>query len=81
MTKEFTPLNQLFNSLLDEKDVQLWIKRDDLTHPELQGNKWRKLKYNISEASQTNKKYLLTFGGAFSNHIFATAAAGKLFNL
>ena len=44
MTKEFTPLNQLFNSLLDEKDVQLWIKRNDLTHPELQGNKWRNLK-------------------------------------
>ncbi|MFK8008394.1 MAG: 1-aminocyclopropane-1-carboxylate deaminase/D-cysteine desulfhydrase [Saprospiraceae bacterium] len=81
MIKNTTPIGQLHHSILDKKNIQLWFKRDDLTHPELQGNKWRKLKYNIAEAQQTQKKYLLTFGGAYSNHLFATAAAGKLFNL
>lgn len=76
-----TPIVQLNHPLFKEKDLQLWIKRDDLTHPELQGNKWRKLKYNLEKARKMDKKYLLTFGGAFSNHLFATAAAGKLFNL
>ncbi|HFC00390.1 MAG TPA: 1-aminocyclopropane-1-carboxylate deaminase/D-cysteine desulfhydrase, partial [Phaeodactylibacter sp.] len=63
----------------NEKNVQIWVKRDDLTHPEIQGNKWRKLKYNLIEAKKLGKKYLLTFGGAYSNHLYATAAAGKLF--
>jgi len=76
-----SPIEQLHHSLFDKKNIQLWIKRDDLTHQELQGNKWRKLKYNIAKAQQTQKKYLLTFGGTYSNHIFATAAAGKIFNL
>lgn len=80
MTINPTPIIRLNHSLLDQKKIQLWIKRDDLTHPELQGNKWRKLKYNLAKAQQTQKKYLLTFGGAYSNHLFATAAAGKLFN-
>lgn len=81
MILKHTPIKQLQNNILQKKDIQLWVKRDDMTHAELQGNKWRKLKYNIAEAQQTQKKYLLTFGGAFSNHLFATAAAGKLFNL
>jgi 1-aminocyclopropane-1-carboxylate deaminase len=76
-----TPIVQLKHTLLDQKKIQLWVKRDDLTHPELQGNKWRKLKYNIAKAQQAQKKYLLTVGGAYSNHLFATAAAGKFFNL
>lgn len=81
MIVKSTPIRLLQHSLLDQKNIQLWIKRDDLTHPELQGNKWRKLKYNIVEAQKTQKKYLLTFGGAYSNHLFATAAAGKIFKL
>lgn len=81
MTVNPTPTVQLHHSRLGQKKIQLWVKRDDLTHPELQGNKWRKLKYNIAKAQQAQKKYLLTFGGAYSNHLFATAAAGKLFNL
>lgn len=81
MTIKTTPIEQLHHPILSTKNIQLWLKRDDLTHSELQGNKWRKLKYNISEAYKTQKKYLLTFGGAYSNHLFATAAAGKLFNL
>ena len=51
------------------------IKRDDLIHPEVMGNKWRKLKYNIEEALQSHKAGLVTFGGAYSNHLAATAAA------
>lgn len=61
--------------------VQVFIKRDDLLHQYVQGNKWRKLKYNLLEAKRLGKKQLLTFGGAFSNHIHATAAAGQMFGL
>lgn len=59
-------------------DVRLLVKRDDLTHPHVSGNKWRKLKYNLEAARQTGFAGLLTFGGAFSNHLSATAAAGQL---
>ena len=55
------------------------ILREDLNHPLIQGNKFRKLKYNLEMAQQLKSKELLTFGGAFSNHILATAAAGKAF--
>lgn len=59
--------------------VRLWVKRDDLIHPELPGNKWRKLKYNLAEAAGQGARTLLTFGGAYSNHLRATAAAGALY--
>ena len=59
--------------------IELWIKREDLLHPEVSGNKFRKLKYNLRAARESNYSRLLTFGGAYSNHITATAAAGKLF--
>jgi len=55
----------------------LFIKREDLLHPIVSGNKFRKLKYNLAEAKDKNHKQLLTFGGAFSNHIAAVAFAGK----
>lgn len=55
----------------------LFIKREDLLHPIVSGNKYRKLKYNLAEAKDKNHKQLLTFGGAFSNHIAAVAFAGK----
>jgi 1-aminocyclopropane-1-carboxylate deaminase len=60
-----------------EGNIQLSIKREDLVHPFISGNKYRKLKYNITEAKLLNSKKLLTFGGAFSNHIAATAYAGS----
>ncbi|MDO3693779.1 pyridoxal-phosphate dependent enzyme [Wenyingzhuangia sp. chi5] len=63
--------------LLQEKEVELYVKREDLLHPFISGNKFRKLKYNLQEAKKQNKECLLTFGGAYSNHILATAAAGK----
>jgi 1-aminocyclopropane-1-carboxylate deaminase/D-cysteine desulfhydrase-like pyridoxal-dependent ACC family enzyme len=53
------------------------VKREDLNHPFVSGNKWWKLKYNLEEAVRLDHDVLLTFGGAYSNHIFATAAAGR----
>ncbi|WP_298510035.1 1-aminocyclopropane-1-carboxylate deaminase/D-cysteine desulfhydrase [uncultured Kordia sp.] len=61
-----------------ETDVQLFIKREDLIHPFVSGNKFRKLTYNLAEAKAQQQNTLLTFGGAYSNHIAAVAAAGKL---
>ncbi|GMN11202.1 pyridoxal-phosphate dependent enzyme [Croceitalea sp. MTPC9] len=63
--------------LLDEKGITLFVKREDTIHPFISGNKYRKLKYNIQEAKKENIGTLLTFGGAYSNHIAATACAGK----
>ena len=59
--------------------ISLFIKRDDLLHPHISGNKFRKLKYNLVAAKAQNKTKLLTFGGAFSNHIVAVAATGTEF--
>lgn len=70
-----TPVQEIFDSVLDHAGVRLLIKREDLNHPLVSGNKWWKLKYNLAEARTQNKKTLLTFGGAYSNHIYATAAA------
>lgn len=57
-------------------DITVHIKRLDLIHPEVNGNKWFKLKYNLKKAQESEHKTLLTFGGAWSNHIHATASAG-----
>lgn len=67
--------------LLEEKQVVLAIKREDLIHPLVSGNKYRKLKYNLKEAKQSGNTKLLTFGGAFSNHIAAIAVAAKNYDL
>jgi len=63
--------------ILKEKKISLFIKREDLLHPIISGNKYRKLKYNLVEAKKQGHDTLLTFGGAFSNHIAATACAGN----
>jgi len=65
--------------LQNNPDVTLYIKREDLLHPHISGNKYRKLKYNLQQARLENKTTLLTYGGAYSNHIAATAATGKEF--
>jgi 1-aminocyclopropane-1-carboxylate deaminase len=62
----------------ESRNIDVYIKREDLIHPFVSGNKFRKLKYNLAEAKNQNFTTLLTFGGAFSNHIAATAAAGNL---
>ncbi|CAM4407890.1 1-aminocyclopropane-1-carboxylate deaminase/D-cysteine desulfhydrase [Flavobacterium terrigena] len=67
--------NQLIN-IVFPNSISLHIKREDLLHPIISGNKFRKLKYNLEEAKNKNQKVLLTFGGAFSNHIVAVAGAG-----
>lgn len=59
------------------EDVALYIKREDTIHPFVSGNKYRKLKYNLLEAKKLGSKTLLTFGGAFSNHIAAVASVGE----
>ena len=63
--------------LLEEKKVRLFIKRIDKIHPFVSGNKWFKLKYNLFEAKKQGLNTLLTFGGAYSNHISATAFAAQ----
>lgn len=66
-------------SLFGIPNGQLDVKREDLLHPHISGNKFRKLKYNLICAKKSGKETLLTFGGAYSNHIGAVAAAGKEF--
>ncbi len=76
---ELQVLNQIVtHPILTEKQVFLTIKREDLLDPNISGNKYRKLKYNLINAKESGFGTLLTFGGAFSNHIAATAYAGKI---
>lgn len=62
-----------------KNNIELFIKREDQLHSIISGNKLRKLKYNLEEAKRQNKSCLLTFGGAFSNHVLAVAGAGNEF--
>ena len=62
---------------IENNTIKLFIRREDLIHPYVSGNKLRKLKYNLQQAKKENQTTLLTFGGAFSNHIAATAYSGK----
>jgi 1-aminocyclopropane-1-carboxylate deaminase len=72
-----SPLQQLADDRLRAAGIDVWLKREDLIHPDVPGNKWRKLKYNLAEAARRGDRTLLTFGGAYSNHIRAVAAAGR----
>jgi 1-aminocyclopropane-1-carboxylate deaminase/D-cysteine desulfhydrase-like pyridoxal-dependent ACC family enzyme len=72
-----SPLQELNSELFTKKNIRVYIKRDDLIDPVVSGNKWRKLKYNIEKFKSEKYDKLLTFGGAFSNHIAATARVGK----
>lgn len=88
-----SPVQEIDDARFRERGLRLWVKRDDLIHAALpwgtdelgpvelypSGNKWRKLKYNLVEARDAGAATLLTFGGAYSNHIRAVAAAGELF--
>lgn len=67
-------LQKLESPELSVRNIELFVKRDDLIHPFVSGNKWRKLKYYIEKAKSQNKNGILTFGGAFSNHLLAVAA-------
>lgn len=68
-------------SLFKKHDLNLFIKRDDLIHRHISGNKWRKLKYNFEDCINKNKNRIITFGGAFSNHVVALSYAAKLYNI
>ncbi len=74
-----TPLQKLERPIFNKMGIEVWLKRDDQTHPHVSGNKFRKLKYNLIEAQKAQKETLLSFGGAYSNHLFALAAAAKIF--
>ncbi|WP_184546307.1 1-aminocyclopropane-1-carboxylate deaminase/D-cysteine desulfhydrase [Mucilaginibacter sp. FT3.2] len=75
----FSPVHQITNPLFDTHGVKVYLKRDDLIHPMISGNKWRKLKYLLKNAQHQHKNHLVTFGGAYSNHLLATAAAAAKF--
>jgi 1-aminocyclopropane-1-carboxylate deaminase len=72
---------EIFNSLYRDADVRVFIKRLDLIKSDISGNKYFKLKYNILEAISKGYKKVLTFGGAFSNHILATAVISNKYKL
>ena len=78
--KFHSPVEEINFAPITKYGVKLYFKRDDLIHPFISGNKWRKLKYNLLKAQELGKNHLVTFGGAFSNHVLATAAAGAKFN-
>ncbi|QXJ19464.1 pyridoxal-phosphate dependent enzyme [Actinomadura graeca] len=72
-----SPVVELEDERIAAHGLRLFLKRDDLVHPDLPGNKWRKLKHNVAAARAHGT--VLTFGGAYSNHVRATAVAGRLF--
>ena len=74
-----SPIQQLHADFLAKKNISVFVKREDLIHPEIMGNKWRKLKYNLHAAREQKKNTLVTFGGAYSNHIAAVAAASRIY--
>ncbi|MFF4494483.1 1-aminocyclopropane-1-carboxylate deaminase/D-cysteine desulfhydrase [Streptomyces sp. NPDC001546] len=76
-----SPLTEAADERFAARGVRLLLKRDDLVHPELPGNKWRKLAPNLRAALEKGHERLVTFGGAYSNHLRATAAAGRLLGL
>lgn len=75
----YSPVHQVKDQLFNERGLSVFIKRDDLIHPVISGNKWRKLKYLLKKAQSEGKTQLVTFGGAYSNHLLATAGAAALF--
>jgi 1-aminocyclopropane-1-carboxylate deaminase len=75
----FSPVEPWQHPLFAQKGLNVFIKRDDLIHPLISGNKWRKLKYVLQKARAQTKNHLVTFGGAYSNHLLATASAAAKF--
>lgn len=75
LTYTQTPIQEIHDPVFDKVGVRVLVKREDLNHPYVSGNKWWKLKCNLEEAIKLKHNTLLTFGGAYSNHIYAAAAA------
>ena len=74
---ETSKIDRLEEQLFRDKNILVDVLREDLNHPVIQGNKLRKLTYNLKNAKKKGNKTLMTFGGAYSNHILAVAQAGK----
>lgn len=74
-------LQPLRHSMFIEHNLSVDVLRDDLIHPIITGNKWRKLKFNLEVFSQRNFKRIVTFGGAYSNHVLATAECCRMLNI
>ncbi|HAP58944.1 MAG TPA: 1-aminocyclopropane-1-carboxylate deaminase [Cytophagales bacterium] len=75
------PLQRLQDVEYEKRGVEVWVKRDDLIHPQVSGNKWRKLKYVVADALEKSATKLITFGGAHSNHLLALAAVSHHLHL
>ncbi len=73
----FSKTHMFHLSDLNNRSNKLFIKRDDLIHPDVSGNKWRKLKWNILSVIKHDCKLINTYGGAYSNHLLAVAAIGN----
>ncbi len=83
LEKTFKPsiLTKIDDALLEKYQIELWIKRDDLLHPIISGNKWRKLKYILNHALSLGADTIISMGGAYSNHLHALAYVGKVLGL
>ena len=79
--KNASPIQVIKHPLFSYHNIDVFIKRDDLIHPIISGNKWRKLKYNLAQATQGSYQGILSFGGCFSNHIHALAFACQQQNI
>jgi 1-aminocyclopropane-1-carboxylate deaminase len=73
------PIQKLDLTIFRNCGVEVFVKREDLIHPFVSGNKWRKLKYVLQDAKEQQKSTLVSFGGAYSNHLVALACAGAMF--
>ncbi len=73
------PIQQINLPDFNANGVTVYIKRDDMLHPFVSGNKWRKLFYVLDDAQQKNSNHLVSFGGAYSNHLVALACAGAMY--
>lgn len=78
MIKLPSPEQRVFHPLFEAAGVELWIKRDDLIHPEISGNKWRKLAPIFDEMHRRDVEKVVSYGGAWSNHLLAVAASAQM---
>ncbi len=83
LEKTFQPstLTKIDDPLLAAFSIELWMKRDDLLHPIISGNKWRKLKYCLNHALTLNADTIISMGGMYSNHLHALAYTGHILGL
>ncbi len=76
-----SPIKKLDDQLFDECGIECWVKRDDLIHPVISGNKWRKLKYILRDVYARGCSHIISMGGAYSNHLHALAYIGQTLNI